>query len=113
MPLLGEALHQAPSAPGHEPGRSNPQGPLPASCHPLSPSDFLQASSHVGFVAHRSKNKVADSQTSSLETRAPVCILPKPGNYLSNSNRLGNVNEQMANNGLGGQRHRHQKSGEL
>jgi hypothetical protein len=77
MPLLGEALHQAPSDQAMSPGGQIPRGALPASCCPQSPSDFLRVSSHVGFVARRSKNKVADPQTGSLETRALVCILLK------------------------------------
>jgi hypothetical protein len=113
MPLLGEALHQAPSAPGHETRMSNPQGPLPASYHPQSPSDLLQVSSQVGFVTHRSKNKATDSQTSSLEMRAPVRIIPKLGNYLSNNTHRGNGNGQMANNRQGGQRYRRSKRREL
>jgi hypothetical protein len=45
--------------------------------------------------------------------KAPVRILPKPSNYLSNNTRLGNVNGQMADNGLNGQRHHRPKRGEL
>jgi hypothetical protein len=41
---------------------------MPALCHPQSPCNFLQVSSHVFFVTRRSKNKVADPQTGSLET---------------------------------------------
>jgi hypothetical protein len=86
---------------------------LPTLCHPQSPNDFLQASIHICFVAHRSKNKVADSQTDSLETRELVRIHLKSGNYLSNNTRGGNVNMQMVDNGLGGQRDHHRKRGEL
>jgi hypothetical protein len=112
-PLLGEALHQAPSALGHEPGRSNPQGPLPTLCHPQSPSDFLQVSNHFGLIARWSKNKATDPQTGSIETRAPVHILLKLGSYLSNNTHLGNVHGQMADNRLGGQTHRRLMHGEL
>jgi hypothetical protein len=40
---------------------------MPTLCHPQSPSDFLEVSIHIGFIARRSKNKVADPQTGSFE----------------------------------------------
>jgi hypothetical protein len=48
-------------------------------------------SNQVGLVTCQSKNNVIDLLASSLETRAPVCSLLKPYNYLSNNTRLRSI----------------------
>jgi hypothetical protein len=86
--VLGVAPHRLPPASGHMSRKLNPHG-LPA--HLTLPSGLLQVSNQAGVVTRRSESKVAVLLASSPETRAPVYVLPKLDNYLSNNTRLRNV----------------------
>jgi hypothetical protein len=65
----------------------------------------------MGLDIHRSKDKVVDLQSISLEIGALLCSLLELDDHLSCNTRLGSINGQVPENGLGGQRHHHPKRG--